>query len=200
MRIPYRKGIKIASIEQQIAIALGANLSLGAASPADTLVSALRHVASGGYVLRRVSRFFRTPCFPAGAGPDFVNAVAILAGPSDPERILRHLHAVEAELGRSRRERWEARVVDLDLLAVGQQVRPDAETQIAWVNLPLDAQMARAPDGLVLPHPRIQDRPFVLIPWRDVAPGWRHPVSGLTVAQMAAALPAADRAEVWPLR
>jgi 2-amino-4-hydroxy-6-hydroxymethyldihydropteridine diphosphokinase len=56
--------------------------------------------------------------------------------------------------------------------------------------------MEAAPDRLIVPHPRVQDRAFVLVPLMDVAPDWCHPVLRLTVRQMASALPAAARAEV----
>jgi 2-amino-4-hydroxy-6-hydroxymethyldihydropteridine diphosphokinase len=61
-------------------------------------------------------------------------------------------------------------------------------------------ERARVPDRLILPHPRLSERAFVLIPLADVAPDWRHPLTGRSVAAMAAALPAARRAEVRALR
>lgn len=89
--------------------------------------------------------------------------------------------------------RWGARVIDLDLLAMADLVLPDIVFQDKWRHLPLDEQKIRAPDRLILPHPRLQDRTFVLVPLADIAPMWRHPRTGQTVAEMLAALPAEDR-------
>ncbi|MGI3186366.1 2-amino-4-hydroxy-6-hydroxymethyldihydropteridine diphosphokinase [Nioella aestuarii] len=147
----------------------------------------------------RVSRFYRTPAFPAGSGPDFVNAAFAIDWSGTPEDLLLLLHEVEAEAGRTRTKRWEARVLDLDLVAFGACVRPDAETQALWRNLPLDEAARRAPDQLILPHPRLQDRGFVLVPMADIAPDWCHPLTGLSVQQMLDALPASDLADIHPI-
>lgn len=150
-------------------------------------------------MIRAVSRFFETPCFPAGAGPDFVNAAFQLELAGDAQRVLGVLHAVEAELGRVRTRRWGQRTIDLDLLACGQQVRPDPGTVRRWMNMPMEDQLELAPDRLVLPHPRLQDRAFVLVPLLDIAPQWVHPLIGATVAQLHDALPQVDRKAVKPL-
>jgi 2-amino-4-hydroxy-6-hydroxymethyldihydropteridine diphosphokinase len=146
-----------------------------------------------------VSRFFATPCFPAGAGPDYVNAAAMLRGALEPADVLRVLHRIEAEFGRARGERWGQRTLDLDLIAIGDRVLPDEATYRAWRDLPPDRQIETTPDQLILPHPRLQDRAFVLIPLNDIAPDWVHPVSGRTVSQMLGALPASDKTDVIPL-
>ncbi len=91
------------------------------------------------------------------------------------------------------------RTLDLDLLAFGDSVLPDAATQDHWRGLPGADQSRLAPDQLILPHPRMQDRAFVLVPLADIAPDWRHPLLGLTVAQMVSRLPAQDRAALVPI-
>jgi 2-amino-4-hydroxy-6-hydroxymethyldihydropteridine diphosphokinase len=180
-------------------IALGANLPQGGQPPANTLRSACDDLAAAlGPLIP--SRIYATPCFPAGAGPDYVNAAVSAPIPAalGPDQVLALLHSIEDRHGRRRDTRWGMRTLDLDLIAFGQTVLPDPATHSHWRNLPSDDQRRLAPDRLILPHPRLQDRAFVLIPLCDVAPDWPHPVTGLTIARMAAALPAADRAEVIP--
>lgn len=149
----------------------------------------------------QISRLFRTPCFPAGAGPDYVNAAAVLMVPPghDPGSVLAVLHHVEDQFGRKRLQRWGMRTLDIDLLSFGSLILPDAATQAAWRNLPPDRQIGLTPDRLILPHPRMQDRAFVLVPLADVAPDWTHPVLGRSVTEMLAVLPAADRDAVQAL-
>jgi 2-amino-4-hydroxy-6-hydroxymethyldihydropteridine diphosphokinase len=86
--------------------------------------------------------------------------------------LLSRLHAIEARFGRVRGELWAARALDLDLLAHGRLIRVPA-----------------AVGDLALPHPRLAERAFVLLPLAEVAPGWCHPVLGRAVGDLIAALP-----------
>lgn len=183
-------------IKDSVLIALGSNLTSSTGTPQDTLNMALTTLKERGAVIRCQSPIYATPAFPPGAGPDFANAAAVLELPGAPREVLEVLHGVEAQLGRVRRSRWGERTIDLDLIAIGSQVLPDPETHTAWRALELADQMEKAPDELILPHPRLQDRAFVLVPLADVAPDWRHPVLNRTVTQMLDALPQADRDSV----
>ena len=123
------------------------------------------------------SRWWRTPAWPPGAGPDFVNGAAVLDGRRrSGRRCSRALHAVEAELGRRAVGRWEPRVCDLDLIASGARVLPDAATVRGWIAREGDDRLA-APPGLLLPHPRMQERGFVLRPLAEIAPGLAAPAA-----------------------
>lgn len=182
-------------------VAFGANLPFQGDPPSATILGASKALAEEGLVVHAFSRLYATPCFPAGAGPDYVNAAAAIdCGPDvDLASVLARLHAVEARYGRERLQRWGMRTLDIDLLAVGDSVLPDAATQDRWRRLPPDQQIRRTPDQLILPHPRLQDRAFVLVPLADVAPDWVHPRTGQSVREMLADLPAADRDAVKPL-
>ncbi len=191
-------------------LAFGGNLPSEVGSPRVTLnraVLTLNSIGdaseatqlSGKVKLKKVSRFFATPCFPAGAGPDYVNAAALIESPLEADELLALLHDVEAKFGRARSSRWVGRTLDIDLIGGGGVVLPNPETYAYWRDLPLERQLQETPDQLILPHPRLQDRAFVLVPLNDIAPDWKHPVSGLSVGQMLAALPETDRKAVKPL-
>ncbi len=186
---------------EQALVAFGANLPFDGQGPAETLRAAAVALGNEGLPVMSFSRLYATPCFPAGAGPDYVNAAAVVdcSEAIDLASILARLHRVEARFGRERAQRWGMRTLDIDLLARGDSVLPDAATQDLWRNLPPEAQIRTTPDRLILPHPRLQDRAFVLVPLADVAPDWVHPRNGLTVWQMLDALPQADRDAVKPL-
>ena len=160
---------------------------------------ATERLAAGGCGRVALSRLYRTPAWPAGSGPDFVNAAASVPAAGSADRFMRALHRIEAEFGRRRERRWAARTLDLDLIAWGDLVAPDAATQSRWRRLPHERQQTDAPEQLILPHPRLQERAFVLVPLAAVAPDWRHPVIGKTVVEMLGDLPGAEKAAIEPM-
>lgn len=157
-----------------IFVAIGANLPDRDGRPplasCRAAAEALRSLP--GLRLAGLSRWYRSAPVPASDQPDYVNGVARLDGEAAPDALLAWLQAIEARGGRVRGVANAARTLDLDIIDLGGIVRP-----------------APAP---VLPHPRAHTRAFVLLPLRDVAPGWRHPVLGRTVEDLIAALPPQD--------
>ena len=163
------------------------------------LIHSLRLFEAESIKVLQQSPWYGSKAFPAGAGPDYVNGVVQISSDLHPDAVLAGLHRIEAEMGRTRAGRWDARVCDLDLLAFDTEVLPELAGFQHWFDLPLDLQKTNTPTRLVLPHPRLQDRAFVLVPFADIAPDWRHPVLGKTVSEMLADLPKADIASVWQI-
>jgi 2-amino-4-hydroxy-6-hydroxymethyldihydropteridine diphosphokinase len=151
-----------------ILVALGANLPSPAGSPAVTLAKALKALESKGVMPVAVSAFYETQAWPNPADPPFVNAVAELQTGLQPLALMELLHTVETDFGRKRSAPNAARTLDLDLLDH-------------------DGLILEGP--LVLPHPRLADRAFVLAPLCDIAPDWVHPVTGQSARDLFAALP-----------
>ena len=145
------------------------------------------------------SRCFATPAFPAGSGPEFVNAAFRFETELPAKDILAKLHEIEAKAERTREQRWAARTLDLDLIALGEEIAPDSATWRYWYELSLEQQSKITPEQLILPHPRVQDRAFALMPLADVAGNWIHPVLGQDIDTMLSALSDAEKAEVKPL-
>jgi 2-amino-4-hydroxy-6-hydroxymethyldihydropteridine diphosphokinase len=179
-------------------IAFGSNKSGDFSVPVGLIMGALRALSRKGLFKVEISDFYQTPAFPAGAGPDFVNGAVKAETDLGPESVLAILHEVEAEFGRTRDKRWEARVLDLDLIDFDGVIAPDETVHAAWRDMPLKEQMTCTPEQMILPHPRVQDRPFVLVPLRDVAPDWVHPVTGVSVDAMLDGFSDAALAEIRP--
>lgn len=160
-----------------ILIALGSNLVTPEFDTSQKLLeTSLKLLGKKDIQIVRRSSWYRSAPVPVSDQPWFVNGVVQVASTLDPKALLEALHAVEIEYGRMRSQRNASRTLDLDLLAY-------------------DAQVITEADGLVLPHPRLQERAFVLLPLAELAPQWRHPVNGLTALEMLASLAPGQQVE-----
>jgi 2-amino-4-hydroxy-6-hydroxymethyldihydropteridine diphosphokinase len=160
-----------------IFIGVGANLaSPQYGPPRATCGAALVALAEAGITIAQRSRWYRTAPVPLSAQPWFVNGVAQIKTDVSPLELLNILLETEARFGRRRGAENAPRVLDLDLLA-------------------FDDATIRSGVTMSVPHPRLHQRAFVLLPLRDLSPEWRHPVSGRAIADLIAALPAEQIAE-----
>jgi 2-amino-4-hydroxy-6-hydroxymethyldihydropteridine diphosphokinase len=160
-----------------IFLALGSNLHGPWGSPADALDRAVEALAAEGVAVVARSRWYRSAPYGGVAAGDFVNGVVAVATHRPPEALMRLCHRVERAAGRARRARWGSRTLDLDLIAYHDVVMDPARRGVGrW------RASGRVP--LTVPHPDMASRAFVLVPLREIAPGWHHPVTGLTADAM----------------
>jgi 2-amino-4-hydroxy-6-hydroxymethyldihydropteridine diphosphokinase len=157
-----------------ILVGIGSNLAAaGFASPLDTASASVALLPDAGIAVLRGSRWYTSQPVPPSDQPWYVNGVVAVETALAPMALLEALLAVEAGFGRRRSVPNAARTLDLDLLDYDG-------TQCVG-------------ERLVLPHPRLPERRFVLAPLSEIAPRWRHPRSGKTAAQLLAALPPGEQ-------
>ena len=149
-----------------ILVGLGSNLPGIAGQPRQALLAARARLDEAPLRVAAFSRIWRTRPLPDTGQPWFANAVAAVETGLEPGDLLRHLHGIEREFGRERRKVNAARTLDLDLLDYHGETMTDP----------------------ALPHPRLAERAFVLLPLAEVAPDWRHPLSNLSIPEMLAGL------------
>lgn len=152
-----------------IVIGLGGNLPSQFGSPSGTLLAAVGALRQRAVKVLRLSPLYESAPVPISHQPWYVNAVAAVETALGPADLLLTLQRIEAYFGRVRTVRNAARVIDLDILDYDGRCLDEA--------------------ALTLPHPRLCERAFVLYPLRDVAPGWRHPVTGKGLDALIAELP-----------
>jgi 2-amino-4-hydroxy-6-hydroxymethyldihydropteridine diphosphokinase len=157
-------------------IGLGSNLPFGGESGSALLAHALGAVKAAGFAPRAVSGVWLTAPWPPRAQPDYHNAAAAIDPQGfSPQALYDVLRTIEFSFGRERRDRWESRTLDLDLLAMDGFVGGFGE--------------------ISLPHPRLHERGFVLAPLAEIVAEWRHPILGKTAAEMLSQLSTDQRAQ-----
>ena len=152
-------------------IGLGANLTPeGYDSPRDGCIAAVAALASEGVRLAAISNWYESAPVPMSDQPWYLNAVAAAETELDAAQTLAALHRIERRFGRVRGVRNAARVLDLDLHDF--------------------AGLVHESEVLSLPHPRLHERAFVLLPLNELCPDWVHPVTGITIAALIKNIPA----------
>jgi 2-amino-4-hydroxy-6-hydroxymethyldihydropteridine diphosphokinase len=151
-----------------VLLALGANCPGAWGNPEQTFAYALRTLEAASVKIKARSAFYETAAIGQPHQPPYLNAVVLVATSMPPAALLRLLKQIETRAGRrSRGPPWGPRPLDLDIVDYKGLVR----TWRAGSGRPANA--ARSP--LIVPHPHVQERPFVLRPLLDVTPNWRHP-------------------------
>jgi len=153
------------NLDEAVIVALGGNLAGDFGSPQALLEAALSRFAQAGLPVVRRSSWWKSAAWPDPTANEYRNAVVVVETQQGPEETIRTLFGLEAEFGRLRSVRNAARTLDLDLIAHG---RTRLDTR-----------------DLILPHPRAADRFFVMGPLAEIAPDWRHPISGQTAVHLA---------------
>ena len=156
----------VLDLDQAVVVALGSNLAGAFGSCEAVLEAALTRFPEVGLKVLKRSRWWRSAAWPDPDGPEYRNGVALVEAVGGPVRTLKSLKSIEEFFGRVRTARNAPRTLDLDLIAYGREV----------IDRP----------GLTLPHPRAHERLFVMGPLAELAPTWRHPVSGVSAAVLAA--------------
>jgi 2-amino-4-hydroxy-6-hydroxymethyldihydropteridine diphosphokinase len=150
-------------VNHTVYIALGTNLG-------DRLTNLRAAIESmpPEIILLAESHVYETPPWGYENQPAFLNMVIKAETGLEPESLLAYLKQLEVELGREQNFRWGPRLIDLDILFFDDLV----------IDTP----------PLVIPHPRLHERPFVLVPLMDIAPDFIHPVSQRSASDLLADL------------
>lgn len=161
-----------------ILIALGANLPSRYGSPYETLQAAKRAMQDKGITILSSSNTWLTAPVPLSDQPWYHNEMVRVRTELSPYQLLETLQEIENDFGRVRTVRNAPRLLDLDLVAYGDEILDRPE--------------------LIVPHPRMHKRAFVLLPMREIAGSWEHPVLRVTLDDLIANLPKDQQAVPMP--
>lgn len=173
------------STSNRLVIALGSNSAGKWGAAQDNLRQSISRLQAAGVIFRRISGVYSTTPQGPGLQSRYLNAVAVAETVLPPAKVLRLFKRIERDAGRRRGLRNGPRPLDLDLVDYGGR-------RIGWPR-----GSGRRPD-LVLPHPEMHRRSFVLVPLVEIYPGWRHTVLGLSARQLNARVRKAPR-EIEPV-
>ncbi|WGM39641.1 2-amino-4-hydroxy-6-hydroxymethyldihydropteridine diphosphokinase [Caulobacter sp. NIBR1757] len=168
---------EISNFDDAVIVALGSNLPGDYPDVPALLEAALEAFAAHGLTVVARSGWWRSAAWPDPAMPAYTNGVVIVETGLGVAATLSALHAIEADFGRVRHVANAPRTLDLDLIAHGRAVVGEG--------------------GVQVPHPRAHERRFVMGPLADIAPRWRHPVSGGKAEALA--LTASVGADAYPI-
>ena len=170
---------------RRLLLGIGANVAGNWGLPRRSLARALKELEKAGVEICRVSKFYITKPVGNLPQPRFLNAVVLAQAHVAPSALLRLVKGIERESGRIRTRPMGRRALDIDILDYGgRRIGPQGSR--------------RMQGRLLLPHPEIHKRAFVLVPLMEVAPSWRHPVSGVQGRTLLARLAPVSRAGVRP--
>ena len=154
-----------------IYVGIGSNLSSkGCSTPYQTVLSAIKHFPKFGLKVCKQSDWYESEPVPVSSQPWFINGVVEISSTKGAASILKTLHSIEDLFGRIRGELNAARTLDLDLLDYKGMVVKDNP-------------------NLILPHPRINERAFVILPLQDICPEWRSPITTQKLSELVELLP-----------
>lgn len=147
-----------------IFLGLGANIESAYGAPEETLRAALSLLEQNGVRIVKCSSVWRSAPVPISDQPWYKNAVCHIQTTLKPQQLLAVIMGVEKKLGRERYMINAPRTIDLDILAYDDEIIME--------------------HNLIVPHPRLHERAFVLNPWREIAPDWVHPALNRSVDEM----------------
>ena len=165
------------SYGKSVYLGLGSNLHGLWGGPQDCLERAVAVLEEKNMEIGPVSRLYESPALGSGLQQSFLNRVLAVRTDLSPAGLVRELKSIERAAGRTQGARWGARPLDIDILDYSGRV----------LNWKRGGRTGRA-SGLILPHPEMERRAFVLKPLDEIAPNWRHPVFDATASQLLAAL------------
>lgn len=158
-------------MKSPIYLAIGSNMAGTWGPPEAAINHALNELGASGLKITAISRRYGTAALGPGCQSDYSNWAIEARTSLSPRVLLKRLKAIERRAGRNRYSaRWTARPLDIDIIDYGGRC--------------LGRRSGRSPaiGSLVIPHPHMDRRPFVVIPLAEIAPHWRHPRTGQSIA------------------